>query len=146
MRRTLFLVLWLVFAFGSQARAIEIYVNGHKYGSLEAYKAYQRTMTATPVSLGRPLKTLPMGPQDISDATRHQLYVLSVENGMVGALQDFYQAQGQPDFQTPHIGSSEELQEAIQQAVTASAAPKLLIAQPGKLRIMALTARYEDHK
>ena len=69
----------------------------------------------------------------------HKLYVLSVENGVVGALQDFYQTWGQADLQTPQSISSGQLQEAIQQAVTTSKDPKLLISEPGKVRIMALT-------
>ena len=69
----------------------------------------------------------------------HKLSVLSVENGVVGALQDFYKTQGPYDFQIPHQISSAQLQKAIQQAVTTSTEPKLLISEPGKMRIMALT-------
>jgi len=76
--------------------------------------------------------------------TQHKLYVLSVENGVVDALQDFYQPQGQQGFPIGQEISSEQLQAAIQQAVTASKEPKLLISEPGKVRIMALTSQESD--
>ena len=72
--------------------------------------------------------------KDLSDAVLHKLYVLSVENGMVSALQDFYQALGQSNSISP-----EQVQEAIQQTVTTSKDPKLLISGAGKVRIMSLT-------
>ena len=78
------------------------------------------------------------------DKALHKLYVLSVEDGVVGAFQDFYQPQGQSDIQVSQKISSAQLQSVIQQAVTTSNAPKLLIAQPGKVRIMALTTDQSD--
>ena len=71
----------------------------------------------------------------------HRLYVLSVENGVVSALEDFYQTRGKSDFQITRNISSEQLQEAIGQAVAMSKDPKLLISEPGKVRIMALTSK-----
>jgi len=123
--RILFLVLCLIPVFGPQARGttIEIYANGHKYDSLQAYL------------LSKNSATLPSSPQKLSDGALHKLYVLSVENGMVGALQDFYKTWGQSDFQI----SAEQLPQAIRQAVTTSKNPKLLISRPGKVRIMDLT-------
>lgn len=104
-----------------QARgAVEIYANGHQYDSLQAYLASKKSVAA------------PSPPGKLSDTALHKLYVLSVENGVVGALKDFYS--------TP-VGRSitaAQLQEAIQQAVTRSKDPKLLISKPGKVRIMAI--------
>jgi len=58
---------------------------------------------------------------------------------VVGALQDFYQNWGQSEVQVPRTISSEQLQVAIQQAVATSKEPKLLISEPGKVRIMAMS-------
>jgi hypothetical protein len=166
MKRILFLILWIIPALGAQAQgAIEIYVNGHKYDSLQAYQASKKAVVApTPASLNSQqedyirkeaqqlgidvdlskVKTIQINQQGLSDSTRHKLYVLSVEHGVVGALQGFYQAQGQYDIPITHMISSVQLQGAIQQAVTASKDPKLLITEPGKMRIMALTTDETD--
>jgi hypothetical protein len=124
MKRILFLVLWVVFVFQTPAYpAIEIYANGHKYDSPQTYLASRKSA-----------KILQGNQKDLSDATLHKLYVLSVENGVVGALRDFYQTRGQSDFISP-----EQLQEAIQQAVTTSKDPKLLISGAGKVRVMSFS-------
>ena len=163
MKRILFLVL-CVPVFGPQARgaAIEIYANGHKYDSLQTYLTSKEPVKAivpssAPVSLNSQqedyirkeaqqlgikvdfskVKTYQVNQKKIPDTVLHKLYVLSVENGVVNALQDFYEARGQSDFQI----SPEQLQGAIQQEVTMSKNPKLLISQPGKVRIMSLTAQ-----
>ncbi len=124
MMRILFLVLCVFPVLAPQARgAVEIYANGHQYDSLQEYLASKKSAVA------------PSPPEKLSDIALHKLYVLSVENGVVGALQDFYS--------TP-VGRSitaEQLQEAIQQAVTKSKDPKLLISKPGKVRIMSLNAQ-----
>ena len=133
MLRTLFLILWTIPFMASLAEGdIEIYANGHKYNSIQAYVAAKKLAASRPAPTPVPLKG------NMSDATLHKLYVLSVENGVVGALQDFYQNVGHSDFQITHQISSDQLQEAIQQAVTTSKDPKLLIAEPGKMRIMGL--------
>jgi len=166
MKRILFLVLWVVPIFVPQAQgAIEIYVNGHKYGSLQAYLASKKTTVAKisfkPVSLDSQqedyirkaaqqlginvdfskVKTFQVGQKSLTDRDLHKFYVLSVENGVVGALHDFYQNWGHPDFQTPNRISSEQLQEVIQQAVATSKDPKLLISELGKVRIMGLAVQ-----
>ncbi len=124
MRRILFLVLCVFLGVAPQARgAVEIYAKGHQYDSLQAYLASKKS-----AALLSPQK-------ELSDTALHQLYVLGVEHGVVDALRDFYS--------TP-VGCSitaEQLQGAIAQAVTRSKEPKLLISQPGKVRIMALTAQ-----
>lgn len=167
MKRILFLLLWLIPILGgaqAQGATIEIYVNGHKYDSLQAYLTAKKNAilqnVPTPAELNdqqeddirkaakklgfnvdfSKVKTFQVDHQNISDTTRHKLYILSVENGVVGALQDFYQTWGQSDIQIPRKITSEQLQEAIQQAVLRSKYPKLLISEPGKMRIMALTA------
>lgn len=164
MKRILFCVLWLIPFLLPQAWGdIEIYVNGHKYDSIEAYKASQKALPAKPVltpdalnsqqqnlirqqaqQLGikvdvNKIKTLKIDQDSISPSTIHKFYVLSVENGVVSALQDFYQAWGQADLQTPQSISTGQLEGVIQQAVSASKDPKLLISEPGKVRIMSLT-------
>ena len=162
MKRTLFLLLSLLPAVQAWG-GIEIYVKGHKYDSMEAYQASKRPVvaavtTAVPVPLNNQqedyirqeaqrmgfkvdlskIKTFQVGKQD--PKALHQLYVMSVERGMAYALTDFYQSRGQFDFHIPRQIASSQLQGAIQQAVTNSPSPKLLIAEPGKIRIMALTA------
>ena len=133
MKRILFLVLWIIPVLSSSSQgAIEIFADGHKYDSLQAYQASEKSSTVQTSAASAELT-------DLSNITRHQLYVLSVENGVVGALQDFYQSQGVLDFQLSHRISSEQLQEVIQQTVTKSTDPKLLISEPGKLRIMSLS-------
>lgn len=167
MKRILFFLLWTIPVLGAtQARGttIEIFVNGHKYDSLEAYRTAKKNAVIqglpSPAALNEQqqdyilqaakklgikvdfnkIKTYQIDHHNISNSTRHQLYVLGVENGMVGALQDFYQTWGQSDIPITRRISSEQLQEAISQAVTSSKYPKLLISEPGKMRIMALTA------
>lgn len=142
MLRILFLFLWLIpVVLGSPARGeIEIYANGHKYDSLQAYQVSKESAVAHSSQESQNI---------LSDATRHKLYVLSIENGMAGILQDFYETLDQSGPQMVHTlipgtpvslsNTPEQLQEAIQQAVTASKDPKLLISQPGKMRIMDLT-------
>lgn len=136
MKRILFLVLWIILVFASRAHAgIEIYANGQKYDSLKAYKLFEK-LGVVHIPVGRSIpKSYQVGQKNLSDASWHQLYVLSVENGMAGVLRDFYQTWGQSQSI-----ASEQLQEAIQQVVTSSKSPKLLISGPGKLRIMALSA------
>jgi hypothetical protein len=164
MMKILFLVLWIIPALCNQALAsIEIYANGHKYDSFQEYLASKKTVIEqsppTLVSLNSQqaddirkeakqmginvdfskVKTFQVNQRGVSDATMHQLYVLGVEHGMVEALHDFYQSWGESNFQMPKRISSEQLQEAIQQAVTTSKDPKLLISEPGKMRIMAMS-------
>ncbi len=168
MKRILFLVL-CIHLFQPQAYgAIEIYAKGHKYDSIEAYQESKRVaaeqLAPTKASLNSQqedyvrqeaqklgmdvdfskVKTFQVNQKNISDLTRHKLYVMSVENGVVGALQDFYYTRGQSGFQMDRRSSSKQLQEAIQEAVTASKEPKLLISEPGKVRIMALTTEETD--
>ncbi len=160
MLRILFLVLWIILQLGPQAHgAVEIYANGHEYDSLQAYLASKKSAKSgtpsTPVSLNSQqedyirkeaeqlginvdfskVKTLQVNQEKLSEADLHKLYVLSVENGVVGALRDFY---------SNPIGRSitvAQLKEAIAQAVTTSKDPKFLISRPGKVRIMSLTAQ-----
>jgi hypothetical protein len=166
MKSILFLLLCVFF--GSTARSwgdIEIYANGHKYDSLQEYLASKKAVTApslaTPASLDsqqaedirkaaqqmginvdfKKVKTFQIGPKGSSSELIHRFYVLSVENGVVGALQDFYQNWGQSVPRISRVISSEQLQEAIQQAVSSSKDPKFLISEPGKVRIMALTVK-----
>jgi len=137
MVRILFLVLCVFPVLGPQAQgAIEIYANGHKYDSLQAYLASKTSKVKAPQVNQKKLSgstALTTGDIDL-----HKFYILSVENGVAGALQDFYETRGQPDFQMTRRISSEQLQEAIAQAVTTSKDPKLLISKPGKVRIMVL--------
>jgi hypothetical protein len=130
MKRILFLLLWISPVLGSQAWAIEIYADGHQYNSFQAYQASKKSTKASTPQVNR---------SGLSDATLHRFYVLSIENGMVGALQDFYQNWGQSYLQMPRRISSDQLQKAIQEAVTTSKDPKLLISTPGKVRIMAMS-------
>jgi hypothetical protein len=125
MRRILFLLLCINLLAPLAYGAIEIYANGHKYDSLQAYLVSKKSAV---------VKTSQVSRKNLSDSTRHKLYVLSIENGMVSALQDFYM----PGTLIGRTITSKQLQGAIQQAVTASQDPKLLISKPGKVRIMAL--------
>ena len=163
MKRILFLILWVNLVFGPQAQgAIEVFADGHKFDSLKAYqdskKPPQGGNPPIPATLDSQqedyvrkeaqemgikvdfskVKTFQVNQQKIPDNIQHQLYVLSVEDGMVNALKDFYQTWDQADLIQIRKISSDQLQEAIQQAVTASKEPKLLISEPGKVRIMAL--------
>ena len=164
MKRILFLVLWFIpIIQGPCSGAIEIYANGHKYASLQEYHSAQQLAVPQThpepaslngqqedyvrqearrwginVDLGK-VKTFQVGHAKLSDSTRHKLYVLSVENGMVGALQDFYQAWGQSEPQMARTITPEQLQEVLEDSVTKSKDPKLLITEPGKVRIMTLT-------
>ena len=132
MMKVLFLILYFSLVLKVHAQTpVEIYAKGNKYGSLQAYEA----------SKGHPAagQSLP------SESARHQLYVLSVEQGVVNALKGFYQT-FLPSIPLGRINSPDEIQEAIRKAVTASNAPKLLISQPGKVRIMTLGADDDDDK
>ena len=117
MKRILFLFICFTPVFLPQASgAVEIYANGHKYDSLRAYQDSKKTIA------------------------QHKLYVLSVENGFISALSNFYQTLGQSDLKTVREISPKELEKAIERAVTRSKGPKLLISGPGgKVRIMTLT-------
>lgn len=147
MIRTLFLVLCLILGFWPQARgtSIEIYAHGHKYDSLQAYLVSKKAAAVS----SRPQKYSGSTEFTLSKAeglttgerTLHQLYVLGVENGMVGALRDFYETRGPSAFQMTQRIYPEQLPEVIAQAVAASENPKFLISRPGKVRIMALTAQ-----
>jgi hypothetical protein len=129
MFKTVFLFLCFVPFLCPQAYgSVEIYAKGHQYDSLQTY------LTSKKLALFRAHQ------KGLSDETRHKLYVLSIENGITGVLQDFYQAWDQSRLQTVFRISPDQLQNAIQQAVTASKDPKLLISQPGKVRIMELTS------
>ena len=143
--------------------AVEIYANGHEYDSIQSYQASKQakpreTSPATATltdqqenyirqeakKLGievdfSKVKTFQVNKKDLPDKLMHRLYVLSVEKGVVNALQDFYKTWGQTDFQLSHIITSQQLQEAIKEAVTASDNTKLLISEPGKVRIMDLS-------
>ena len=84
------------------------------------------------------VKTFEVKKMKLSDESLHRLYVISVEKGVVGALQDFYQTWAQPDLQIPRTITSQQLQGALQEAVITSKEPKLLISEPGKVRVMSL--------
>ncbi len=90
------------------------------------------------MDLGK-IKTFQVKQMKLADTVLHKLCILSVENGVVDALQDFYGSRGRSDFH--RMITSSQLQEAIEQAVRTSKEPKLLISGPGKVRIMALTAQ-----
>lgn len=127
MMKVLFLILCFFPVVEAPAQtSVEIYANGHKYDSLQAYEA----------SKDKTLKgTLPA----LSESTMHKLYILSVEKGMVTALQNFYRTfWAGSDFYLEERIAPGQMQEAIKKAVTASQAPKLLIAGSGKVRIMTI--------
>ena len=127
MKRILFLALGIIPFLGSLAQAnIEIYVNGHKYDSLQAYEASKS-------------KTLNVTSNPLSEATMHKLYILSVEKGMVTAFENFYRTfWAGSDFTLGERIAPDQMQEAIKKAVTASGSTKLLIAGSGKVRIMTI--------
>ncbi|MDE1921127.1 MAG: hypothetical protein KGJ09_06845 [Candidatus Omnitrophica bacterium] len=151
MKRTLFFTLSVFFACQSACGAVEIYAAGRRYISFEAYQEAQNAAqaSAAAVALDRRQKSDDRQENDIRrqagklgikmDLSAHRLYVLGAENGMNKALQDFNQKPGETGPRAFRAISSEELQEAIQRAVTVSKTPKLIIAQPGKLRIMDLS-------
>ena len=176
MIKILFFILCLFTAFKVQAQTpVEIYAKGDKYDSLQAYKASKEAFPSgeslpKPVALNtqqedfvrsqaqklgvkvdiNKVKTVEIPPSLLSGPTEHKLYVLGVEKGVVGALEDFYQAWGlSPDlhWETLLLSSTpispNQMEEAIRKAVTASGSPKFLISQPGKMRIMTLS---EDDK
>ena len=129
MLRILFFLL-LIPNLQSQAQgAIEIYANGHKYDSIQAYQLSEKPT----------IKSSHSKYKGLSDSTLQQLYALSVENGVTGVLQDFYQGWERIETPVVRILSSQQLQKAIQLAVTSSQDPKLLITGRGKMRIMGLT-------
>ena len=133
MLRILFLFLWIIPVLASPALgAVEIYANGHKFDSIQDYTSWEES------ALHSKALSLKDGQIKISDTTRRKLYILSIENGMAGILQNFYQTWGQSVLPVTHRISSDQLQEAIQQAVMASTDPKMLISQPGKMRIVDL--------
>jgi len=123
MMKALFLILCLFLPGAARAGTpVEIYANGHKYDSLQAYQA-SKAMTL-----------------DVASAsTMRKLYVLSVEKGVAGALQNFYQTfWAGSDFYLDQRIYPDQMQEAIRKAVTATPAPKLLISESGKVRILTL--------
>ncbi len=123
MIRTLFFILTIILAYGPQAQgSIEIYAKGQRYASLQAYLQSEK----------------PVHPKPLSDNTRQKLYQLSIENGMVGVLQDFYLTMDKPVPVMARTITTNQLQEAIEQEVTSSKGPKLLISEQGKVRIMTL--------
>jgi hypothetical protein len=145
MKRILFFVLWAIPLLQPQAQgAIEIYANGHKYDSLQLYQASKKSIAMpSPVDFSKD-KTFQVNQKNLSETALHKFYVLSVESGVIGALKDFYQTWGHSDLQmTPRI-SSVQLQKAIQQAVTTSKDPKLLISDQGKVRIMAISLDHSE--
>ena len=166
MKRILFLFLCSISWLQPPAwGAIEIYVKGHKYASIMDYLASKKSVflkspTVT-ASLNRQqeqyvlqkakewgvkvdfkkVKTIQIGPKNLSNSTQHKLYVLSIENGVISALKDFYETQGLPNLGHSRPISSEQLQDAINQAVARSKEPKLLISTPGKVRIMSMSSK-----
>ena len=133
MLRILFfsLCFFQVVLVGAQTN-IEIFADGHRYDSFKDYQDSKKHLEV----LSKQAKTATMSP-----ATQHRLYVMSVEKGVVGALEDFYEQRSSPAIQLAHRVTLDQMQEAIQEAVTSSKGPKLLISQPGKIRIMALTTK-----
>ena len=135
MMRILFLVLCSMTAVQFTAQAeIEIYADGHKYSSLQAYKTSEKSDR---VDLSK-IKTDQLKSMSLAEMAQHKLYVLSVEKTVVGALQGFYQNWGSPDIKEAREISSGQLKDVIQEAVTSSKDPKLLISGAGKVRIMRL--------
>ncbi len=167
--RILFLVLWAIPAHEAHAQGeIEIYVNGHKFDSLQAYLAFKKSAAETSSltsltsqqvdyihkqaqQLGikvdfRKVKTFQINSNHLSDMALHRFYVLSVEHGVAGALQDFYKTRELSVFPMGRRISSDQLQDVIAQAVAASKYPKLLISQEGKVRIMDMTPQVSSNK
>jgi hypothetical protein len=151
MKRTLFFILSIMFALQYQAYGdIEIYADGHKYDSMEAYQESKSAPVVKSSADSGQAKMLKVAKKGISDLTRHKLYVMSIENGIVGVFQDFYHTwvvsghqmaiTFKPKTPVSRRISLAQLQDAIAKAVTSTKGPKLLITGPGKLRIMALSA------
>jgi hypothetical protein len=156
MMRIMFLALTIFSFLGSPVRALEIYVNGHRYGSVQEYQALKKSMVpSVPLSrqdenfiviqgekMGirvdlRKVKTIQVNSKQ-TDVALHELYILSVETGVVNALQGFYRNMGPSDFRAAPKVLADQLQQVIKQAVTTSKNPKLLISRHGKMRIMSL--------
>jgi len=110
------------------AFALEIYVNGQKFDSFEAYKASKNAQ----------LKKILLNHHDLPPGS-HQLAVIGVEDGVVGALKNFYVPQNQIGEAINRTIRPADLEDVLAQAVGGSDIPKLLIASPGKLRILAFT-------
>ena len=128
MQRILFLVLsFILGAPGLSRAAIEIDANGHHYDSLQAYLASEKTTSVVAIAP--------------ADGGAHRLYSFSVEDGVKDALTDFKQHQKRSDLKiTPQITSA-QLQAVLEAAMSNSKGPKLLISQPGKMRILSLDAQ-----
>ena len=142
--------LWIIPGFVSPANgAIEIYANGHKYNSLQEYALWKE-------SVNNPKgKSFQASQKNLSDETLRKLYALSIENAMAGVLRNFYQTWEPSESlisRTVMLGTPatrditpEQLQKAIEQSVTVSKDPKLLISGQGKVRIMAISPDNPGH-
>lgn len=111
--------------YGQQTQSVEIYVRGHKYDSLESYKASKQRFD--------------FADHQWNSWHIHTLYLSGVENGLTRALYDFYKPLGVSLL--PLASSTifkSQMQRVIQQAITLSADPKLLIVDGNRLRIMTI--------
>jgi tRNA A37 N6-isopentenylltransferase MiaA len=119
MQRILLLSFCVLVSTAAAARAdIEIYANGQRYASLQAYIEAREAGELDPKI--------------------HKLFVLGVENGVIEALQDFYQSRTQEDLPQIRTIPLSRLQQYLKQTISMSKDPKLVIAQPGKVRILTL--------
>lgn len=144
--KALFLILCLFLGPDAQAQTpVEIYANGHKYDSLQAYKTSEKPVAGN----SSKAQSLSITADFLSAATMHELYGLGVEEGVMGALNDFYQASliglDSVHEHTIVLGATvgqtiaaDQIEEVIRKAVSASNSPKLLISESGKFRIMSL--------
>jgi len=165
MKRIVFLILTIILCLPLNARAgVEIFIDGHKYDSFQDYENSKKSvkpqlsLSAADIKkqqddyirqeakkLGikldlNKIKTIQIKPKSQSELAQHRLFVLGIENSVVGALQEFYQNWGQSDIRMPKEVSVDQLQQIIEQAVSSSKEPKLLISEPGKVRIMSISA------
>lgn len=131
MKRTAFLLLLACFYLQGPVGALEIYVDGKKYDSFASYKASERNKAQVMPKLSA---------KPLSEETRHRLYLLGIETGVIGAMRSFDHPNGSGGYMINGVLVPQELESVLAQTVGSSEIPKLLIIEPGKLRIMALTA------
>ena len=139
MVRILFLLLsvFLASGAGQSYASIEIDADGQRYDSLKDY------LTAQQSSSKHPYVSTVVISQKRDSAPVHELRSLSAEYGVAGALKDFHQHQRPFDLHLSTSVSAEQLRNILENEISTSKEPKLLISAPGKVRIMSL-AGHED--
>ncbi|MBF0489221.1 MAG: hypothetical protein HQL15_01205 [Candidatus Omnitrophica bacterium] len=134
MSKKVFVLILLILSASSAQAAIEIYSGGKRFSSFEDYQKTGQKIVVVPIGM---INVVPQGPMIspvVVDDGQQKLSKMSYNNAVQRVVIDFQQNWQHP--KPKFIGSPDELQYALQEAMEHQKEPAILISDPKKLRIV----------